>query len=74
MQNSLDILLVEDNADLASNIIEYLEALGHRVHYSPDGEAGLEQLRLIQPEMAAQPHGHHPALPQHQPQRKFILP
>lgn len=41
MSNTLDILLIEDNADLASNVIEYLEALGHRVHYAADGEAGL---------------------------------
>jgi hypothetical protein len=30
--DSFDILLVEDNADLAGNIIDYLEALGHRLH------------------------------------------
>lgn len=43
MADSFDILLVEDNADLASNIIDYLEALGHRLHYAPDGEAGLRE-------------------------------
>ena len=36
-------MLVEDNADLAGNIIDYLEALGHRLHYAADGEAGLRQ-------------------------------
>lgn len=41
MANGLDILLVEDNTDLADTIIAYLEAHGHRVHYAPDGEAGL---------------------------------
>lgn len=41
MSDGFDILLVEDNADLACNIIDYLEALGHRLHYAADGEAGL---------------------------------
>jgi DNA-binding response OmpR family regulator len=39
--DQLDILLVEDNADLAANIVDYLEARGHRVHYAADGDAGL---------------------------------
>lgn len=43
MSDGLDILLVEDNADLASNIIDYLEVLGHRLHYAADGEAGLRE-------------------------------
>lgn len=48
MSNSFDILLVEDSPDLASNIIDYLEALGHRLHYAADGEAGLREA-LIRP-------------------------
>ena len=48
MSDSFDILLVEDNADLASNIIDYLEALGHRLHYAADGEAGLREA-LVSP-------------------------
>ncbi len=48
MNNSLDILLVEDNADLAGNVIDYLEAMGHRLHYAADGEAGLREA-LSQP-------------------------
>jgi DNA-binding response OmpR family regulator len=43
LSDCVDILLVEDNADLASNIIDYLEALGHRLHYAADGEAGLRE-------------------------------
>lgn len=43
MDAGLDILLVEDNADLAGNIIDYLERLGHRLHYAADGEAGLRE-------------------------------
>ena len=48
MSNSFDILLVEDNADLAGNIIDYLEALGHRLHYAADGESGLREA-LVSP-------------------------
>ena len=48
MSDSFDILLVEDNTDLASNIIDYLEALGHRLHYAADGEAGLREA-LVSP-------------------------
>lgn len=48
MSNSFDILLVEDSPDLASNIIEYLEALGHRLHYAANGEAGLREA-LVRP-------------------------
>lgn len=43
MINAFDILLVEDNADLAGNVIDYLEALGHRLHYAADGEAGVRE-------------------------------
>lgn len=48
MDVGLDILLIEDNADLAGNIIDYLEPLGHRLHYAADGEAGLREA-LVQP-------------------------
>jgi DNA-binding response OmpR family regulator len=48
LNNGFDILLVEDNSDLASNIIDYLEALGHRLHYAADGEAGLREA-LVNP-------------------------
>lgn len=48
LNDSFDILLVEDNADLAGNIIDYLEAIGHRLHYAADGEAGLREA-LISP-------------------------
>lgn len=43
MNKAFDILLVEDNADLAGNVIDYLEALGHRLHYAADGEAGVRE-------------------------------
>ncbi len=48
MGAGFDILLVEDNADLAANVVDYLERLGHRVHYAADGEAGLREA-LVQP-------------------------
>ena len=48
MSNGFDILLVEDNADLAGNIVDYLEALGHRLHYASDGESGLREA-LVSP-------------------------
>ena len=37
----LSILLVEDNADLAANVSDYLEALGHLVEVALDGVTGL---------------------------------
>lgn len=48
MAAGCDILLIEDNEDLAGNIIDYLERLGHRLHYAADGEAGLREA-LVQP-------------------------
>lgn len=43
VEAGLDILLIEDNEDLARNIIDYLERFGHRLHYAADGEAGLRE-------------------------------
>ena len=37
----LNILIVEDNADLAENIGDYLEARGHAVDFALDGIGGL---------------------------------
>lgn len=48
MGGGFDILLIEDNADLAANIVDYLERIGHRLHYAADGEAGLRDA-LVQP-------------------------
>ena len=41
---ALDILIIEDNAGLAANIYDYLEACGHRPDAAPDGESGLALL------------------------------
>jgi DNA-binding response OmpR family regulator len=38
---ALNILVVEDNRDLAANIVDYLEERGHRVDAAPDGVTGL---------------------------------
>lgn len=39
---SLRILLVEDEAELAASIIDFLESQGHRLDYAADGRQGLE--------------------------------
>lgn len=38
---SLSILIIEDNAQLAANIFDYLEACGHSLDAAPDGVSGL---------------------------------
>lgn len=38
---SLSILIVEDNAQLAANLYDYLEACGHSLDAAPDGLSGL---------------------------------
>lgn len=39
---SLRILLVEDQAELAASIIDFLESQGHRLDYAADGRQGLD--------------------------------
>ncbi len=41
MDNSLRILVIEDNPDLAANMIDYLSARGHIVDAAGDGQIGL---------------------------------
>lgn len=38
---SLSILIIEDNAQLAANLYDYLEACGHQLDAAPDGLSGL---------------------------------
>ncbi|WP_332742505.1 response regulator transcription factor [Hydrogenophaga sp.] len=45
------LLMIEDDARLAKMVIEYLGQSGFEVTHAADGEAGLEQLQLIQPEL-----------------------
>ena len=40
-KQALSILIIEDNAALAANIYDYLEACGHQPDAAPDGESGL---------------------------------
>lgn len=42
----LNILIIEDNAGLAANIYDYLEACGHQPDAAPDGESGLGLLAI----------------------------
>lgn len=42
----LNILIIEDNAGLAANIYDYLEACGHHSDAAPDGESGLGLLAI----------------------------
>lgn len=41
MATPMNLLLVEDNADLAANVGEFLESRGHVVDYAADGLSGL---------------------------------
>ncbi|MDP3625749.1 MAG: response regulator transcription factor [Hydrogenophaga sp.] len=45
------LLMIEDDARLAKMVAEYLGQSGFEVTHAADGEAGLEQLQLIQPEL-----------------------
>jgi DNA-binding response OmpR family regulator len=38
---ALRVLLIEDQSDLAANVIDYFESLGHAVDYAPDGASGV---------------------------------
>ncbi len=41
MTESLKVLIVEDQHDIAANIWDFLERRGHDVDHAPDGETGL---------------------------------
>jgi len=45
---ALNVLIIEDNAALAANIYDYLEACGHHPDAAPDGESGLGLLAINQ--------------------------
>ena len=44
MNRSPEILLIEDDPDLADAIVEVLQTEGYRVNYAPDGKAALNAL------------------------------
>ncbi|MET0208498.1 MAG: response regulator transcription factor [Burkholderiaceae bacterium] len=46
IKQPLCILIIEDNAGLAANIYDYLEACGHHPDAAPDGESGLGLLAI----------------------------
>jgi len=46
IKQALKILIIEDNAALAANIYDYLEACGHEPDAAPDGESGLGLLGI----------------------------
>ena len=46
IKQALSILIVEDNAALAANIYDYLEACGHQPDAAPDGESSLGLLAI----------------------------
>jgi CheY-like chemotaxis protein len=48
---SLDILIVEDNPDIRTTTRDLLELLGHHVAEAGDGEAGVELVRDLHPEV-----------------------
>jgi DNA-binding response OmpR family regulator len=45
------LLMIEDDTRLAQMVVEYLGQSGFEVTHAADGEQGLEQLQLIQPEL-----------------------
>ncbi len=45
------LLMIEDDERLAQMVVEYLGQSGFEVHHASDGEAGLERLQLLQPEL-----------------------
>ncbi|UJW80596.1 response regulator [Hydrogenophaga sp. SL48] len=45
------LLMIEDDARLAQMVTEYLAQSGYAVIHASDGEKGLEQLPLLQPEL-----------------------
>jgi DNA-binding response OmpR family regulator len=44
----LRLLLIEDESDLAANVVDYFEGFGHSVDYAPDGASGVS-LALSEP-------------------------
>jgi len=45
------LLMIEDDSRLAQMVVEYLGQSGFEVTHASNGEAGLEQLQLIQPQL-----------------------
>jgi DNA-binding response OmpR family regulator len=45
------LLMIEDDSRLAQMVVDYLGQSGYAVAHAADGEAGLEQLPLVMPEL-----------------------
>ncbi len=45
------LLIIDDDARLAQMVTDYLSPSGYQVTHASDGESGLEQLPLLQPEL-----------------------
>jgi len=46
LDRPLSVLIIEDNAQLAANLYDYLEACGHRLDAAPDGITGLHLAKV----------------------------
>ena len=49
---ALRIVVVEDNDDIRTTVVELIRKLGHEVSIAADGPAGLEMIEKIRPEVA----------------------
>src|SRR5262249_12944487 len=47
----LDIVVVEDNDDIADGLLDWLESLGHRVSVARTGRSGVELIRQRFPDL-----------------------
>ena len=45
------VLIVDDNADAAESLGEFLKTLGHTIHVSYDGAAALDEAARLRPEV-----------------------
>ena len=45
------LLMIEDDSRLAQMVVDYLGQSGYTVAHAASGEAGLEQLPLVMPEL-----------------------
>ncbi len=51
MSTTPSLLMIEDDSRLAQMVVDYLGQSGYAVTHAADGEAGLEQLPLVMPEL-----------------------
>jgi signal transduction histidine kinase/CheY-like chemotaxis protein len=51
VQEARRVLVIEDDEDVRSMLVECLQALGYKVTQAPDGVSGLERLRVDDPDL-----------------------